>query len=87
MSPRPVTTLTAVLSLFEVDYLTVGDTKIYVGQSRHQVLVWLWLLPYPRETARPGRDELPGGSTRSSQDGAVVELRSQVVAVGSRATD
>jgi len=29
-----------------------------------------------RDQARPGRDELPGSSTRSSQDGAVVEFRS-----------
>ncbi|TXS44340.1 hypothetical protein EAO72_08985 [Streptomyces sp. or43] len=31
-----------------------------------------------RDRARPGRDELPGSSKRSPQDGAVVEFRSQV---------
>ncbi|MFJ2008560.1 hypothetical protein [Streptomyces chartreusis] len=39
-----VTVLTARSSLFEVDYLGVEHAKIYVGQSRHWVGVWLWFL-------------------------------------------
>ncbi|WP_405727641.1 hypothetical protein OG607_25090 [Streptomyces sp. NBC_01537] len=31
-------------SLFEVDYLTVERAEIYVGWSRHWVVVWLWFL-------------------------------------------
>ncbi|GGR17997.1 hypothetical protein FHS38_001916 [Streptomyces netropsis] len=31
-------------SVIEGDYLSGQHTKIYVGQSRHWVLVWLWFL-------------------------------------------
>ncbi|KPI31720.1 hypothetical protein OV320_0128 [Actinobacteria bacterium OV320] len=32
------------LSPSEADYLTVERAEIYVGQSRHWVVVWLWFL-------------------------------------------
>jgi hypothetical protein len=31
-------------SPFEVDYLSVEHAEIYVGRSRHWVVVWLWFL-------------------------------------------
>lgn len=30
--------------LFEADYLPAGYAEIYVGQSRHWVVSWLWFL-------------------------------------------
>jgi hypothetical protein len=41
---RAVTALPLPASLFEVDYLTVEHVEIYVGQSRHWVVAWLWFL-------------------------------------------
>ncbi|SFF71108.1 hypothetical protein SAMN02787118_11110 [Streptomyces mirabilis] len=41
---RAVTALPLPASLFEVDYLTVEHAEIYVGQSRHWVVAWLWFL-------------------------------------------
>ncbi|WP_406111795.1 hypothetical protein [Streptomyces sp. NBC_01003] len=32
------------LPLFEVEYLAVDHAEIYVGQSRHWVVAWLWFL-------------------------------------------
>jgi hypothetical protein len=29
---------------FELDYLLTGHAEIYVGQSRHWVVAWLWFL-------------------------------------------
>ena len=44
VNPSAVTALRLPSSLFEVDYLTVEHSEIYVGRSRHWVVVWLWFL-------------------------------------------
>jgi hypothetical protein len=41
---RPVSPVAAASALFEVDYLIVEHAEIYVGGSRHRVVVWLWFL-------------------------------------------
>ncbi len=44
LSSRAVAALLLSPPLYEVDYFAVEHTKIYVGQSRHWVVAWLWFL-------------------------------------------